>query len=53
MDIQFNNLKQAKDAIGIIFCNHNCKLIGYGKKIRPALKKILIKYNQCRRVIQG
>ena len=33
MDIQFNNIKQEKGAIGIIFCDHNCKLIGYGKKL--------------------
>ena len=41
MDIQFNNLKQAKDAIGIIFCNHNCRLIGYGKKLDQLSKKYL------------
>ena len=41
MDIQFNNLKQEKDAIGIIFCDHNCKLIGYGKKLDQLSKKHL------------
>ncbi len=41
MDIQFNNLKQAKDAVGIIFCDHNCRLIGYGKKLDQLSKKYL------------
>jgi len=41
MDIQFNNLKQEKDAIGIIFCDHKCKLIGYGKRLDQLSKKHL------------
>jgi leucyl aminopeptidase len=41
MDIQFNNLKQEKGAIGITFCDHNCKLIGYGKKLDQLSKKHL------------
>ncbi len=41
MDIQFSNLKQAKDAVGIIFCDHNCRLIGYGKKLDLLSKKYL------------
>ena len=41
MDIQFNNIKQEKGAIGIIFCDHNCKLIGYGKKFDQLSKKHL------------
>ncbi len=41
MDIQFNILKQEKGAIGIIFCDHNCKLIGYGKKLDQLSKKYL------------
>ena len=41
MDIQFNNLKQEKGAIGIIFCDHNCSLIGYGKKLDQLSKKHL------------
>ena len=41
MDIQFNNLKQEKGAIGIIFCDHNCRLIGYGKKLDQLSKKYL------------
>ena len=41
MDIQFNNLKQEKDAVGIIFCDHNCKLIGYAKQLDRLSKKHL------------
>ena len=41
MDIQFNNLKQEKAAIGIIFCDHNCKLIGYGRKLDQLSKRYL------------
>jgi len=41
MDIQFNNIKQEKGAIGIIFCDHNCKLLGYGKKLDQISKKHL------------
>ena len=41
MDIQFNNLKQEKGAIGITFCDQNCKLIGYGKKLDQLSKKHL------------
>ncbi len=41
MDIQFNNLKQEKGAIGIIFCDHNCRLIGYGKKLDQLSRKYL------------
>ena len=41
MDIQFNNLKQEKGAIGIVFCDHNCRLIGYGKKLDQLSKKHL------------
>ena len=41
MDIQFNNVKQEKGAIGIIFCDHNSRLIGYGKKLDQLSKKHL------------
>ena len=41
MEIQFNNLKQEKGAIGIILCDHNCRLIGYGKKLDQLSKKHL------------
>ncbi|MDC3085888.1 leucyl aminopeptidase [Pelagibacteraceae bacterium] len=41
MEIEFNNLKQEKGAIGIIFCDHNSKLIGYGKKLDQLSKKYL------------
>ena len=33
MDIQFNNLRQEKDAVGVVFCDNKCRLIGYGKKL--------------------
>ncbi len=41
MDIQFNNLKQEKDAVGIIFCDNKCRLIGYGKKLDQISKKFI------------
>ena len=41
MDIQFNNLRQEKDATGIIFCDSNCKLVGYGKKLDQISKKYI------------
>ena len=41
MDIQFNSLKQEKGAIGIVFCDQNCRLIGYGKKLDQLSKKHL------------
>ena len=41
MDIQFNNLKQEKGAIGITFCDYKCRLIGYGKKLDQLSKKNL------------
>ncbi len=43
MDIQFNSLKQEKDHIGVIFCDHNCKLIGFGKKLDQISKKYISK----------
>ena len=43
MDIQFNNLRQEKDATGIIFCDSNCKLVGYGKKLDQISKKYISK----------
>ena len=39
MDIQFNNLRQEKDAVGVIFCDNKCRLIGYGKKLDQLSKK--------------
>ncbi len=47
MDIQFNNLRQEKDHIGLIFCDQNCRLIGYGKKLDQLSKK------QISRIIKG
>ncbi len=41
MVIQFNNLKQEKDAVGIIFCDDKCRLIGYGKKLDQLSKKYI------------
>ena len=41
MDIQFNNLRQEKDAIGVIFCDNKCRLIGYGKKLDQLSKKYI------------
>ena len=41
MDIQFNNLRQEKDAIGVIFCDNKCRLIGYGKKLDQLSKRHL------------
>ena len=41
MDIQFNNLRQEKDAIGLIFCDNKCRLIGYGKKLDQQSKKFV------------
>ena len=43
MDIQFNNLRQEKDAIGVVFCDNKCRLIGYGK-IRSTIKKYIKHY---------
>ena len=45
MDIQFNNLRQEKDATGLIFCDNKCRLIGYGKKLRSTIKEVYIKYH--------
>ena len=42
MDIQFNNLRQEKDTTGIIFCDSNCKLVGYGKKLDQISKKYIL-----------
>ena len=39
MDIQFNNLRQEKDYTGVIFCDQNCRLIGFGKKLDQLSKK--------------
>jgi len=39
MDIQFNNLRQEKDYTGVIFCDHNCRLIGFAKKLDQLSKK--------------
>jgi len=39
MDIQFNNLRQEKDYIGVIFCDQNCRLVGFGKKLDQLSKK--------------
>ena len=41
MDIHFNNLRQEKDAIGVIFCDNKCRLIGYGKKLDQLSKKYI------------
>ena len=41
MDIQFNNLRQEKDAIGVIFCDSKCRLIGHGKKLDQQSKNFL------------
>ena len=41
MDIQFNNLRQEKDAVGVIFCDNKCRLIGYGKKLDQLSKKYI------------
>ncbi len=41
MDIQFNNLRQEKDAVGIIFCDYKCRLIGHGKKLDQISKRYL------------
>ena len=41
MDIQFNNLRQEKDAIGVVFCDNKCRLIGYGKKLDQLSKKYI------------
>ena len=41
MDVQFNSLKQEKDHIGVIFCDQNCKLIGFGKKLDQLSKKYI------------
>ena len=41
MDIQFNNLRQEKDAIALIFCDNKCRLIGYGKKLDQLSKKYI------------
>ena len=43
MDIQFNSLKQEKDHIGVIFCDQNCRLIGFGKKLDQLSKKHISK----------
>ena len=43
MDIQFNSLKQEKDHIGVIFCDQNCRLIGFGKKLDQLSKKRISK----------
>jgi len=39
MDIQFNNLRQEKDYTGVIFCDHNYRLIGFAKKLDQLSKK--------------
>ena len=39
MDIQFNNLRQEKGYSGVIFCDRNCRLIGFGKKLDQLSKK--------------
>ena len=41
MDIQFNILRQEKDHIGVIFCDQNCKLLGFGKKLDQLSKKYI------------
>jgi len=41
MDIQFNNLRQEKDAVGVVFCDNKCRLIGHGKKLDQLSKKFL------------
>tara|TARA_Y100000748_G_C15475734_1_gene480694 strand:- start:288 stop:1796 length:1509 start_codon:yes stop_codon:yes gene_type:complete len=41
MDIQFNNLRQEKDHVGAIFCDQNCRLIGFGKKLDQLSKKYI------------
>ena len=41
MDIQFNSLRQEKDHIGVIFCDQNCRLIGFGKKLDQISKKYI------------
>ena len=41
MDIQFNNLRQEKDAVGVIFCDSKCRLIGYGKKLDQISKRYI------------
>ena len=41
MDIQFNSLRQEKDAIGVVFCDNKCRLIGYGKKLDQLSKKYI------------
>ena len=43
MDIQFNILKQEKDHIGVIFCDQNCRLIGFGKKLDQLSKRYISK----------
>ena len=43
MDIQFNNLRQEKDHIGVIFCDQNSRLIGFGKKLDQLSKKYISK----------
>ena len=39
MEIQFNNLRQEKGYTGVIFCDQNCRLIGFGKKLDQLSKK--------------
>ena len=41
MDIQFNSLRQEKDYVGIVFCDQNCRLIGFSKKLDQLSKKHL------------
>ena len=41
MDIQFNNLRQEKDAVGVVFCDNKCRLIGYGKKLDQLSKRYI------------
>ena len=41
MDIQFNNLRQEKDAIGVVFCDNKCRRIGYGKKLDQLSKEYI------------
>ncbi len=39
MEIQFNNLRQEKGYTGVIFCDQNSRLIGFGKKLDQLSKK--------------
>ena len=43
MDIQFFSLRQEKDHVGVVFCDQNCRLIGYGKKLDQISKKYISK----------